>query len=263
MSSKVVTLLEICLNPLSYHISVGSQLTAEALLSTKGIYVTLASLHVLPRLMYQTDNFNKSSHLEYLLTNILFSSGSSRRIENLFDFDQVNYEKSYAPISPTLNYQERKGNAAEPSILNLESSSIICTPFIPLKNIDSQVDRCLTNGLPMSGSELPSVGRVSGEGFASSVITGGSSEVSGLSSDEQASKVNVTVEGSSVLPNPVDLGQFFQEGHCRALEHNGCNGLTDVETEDFESSSNSQCQRLKPEDDEENDEMLGGMFTFS
>ncbi|XP_024933374.3 autophagy-related protein 18g isoform X1 [Ziziphus jujuba] len=189
--------------------------------------------------------------------------GSSRRIENLFDFDQVNYEKSYAPISPTLNYQERKGNAAEPSILNLESSSIICTPFIPLKNIDSQVDRCLTNGLPMSGSELPSVGRVSGEGFASSVITGGSSEVSGLSSDEQASKVNVTVEGSSVLPNPVDLGQFFQEGHCRALEHNGCNGLTDVETEDFESSSNSQCQRLKPEDDEENDEMLGGMFTFS
>lgn len=115
----------------------------------------------------------------------------------------------------------------------------------------------------MLGSELPPVGRVSGEGFASSVVTGRINEVSVLSSDEQASKMNITVKGCSVLHNPVDLGQFFQEGHCRVLEHNGCNGLTDVETEDVESSSNSHCQRVKPEDDEENDEMLGGMFAFS
>lgn len=195
-------------------------------------------------------------------TNVLFTSGSSRRIENLLDFDQMNGEKSYAPICQTLNDQEGRGNPVEPSILNQESMTIVCGPSEHLKNFDPQVDSCATNGLPMLGSKLPHIGRLSGEG-APSVITGGINEVSVLSSDQNASNVNVNVEGSSTLHNPIDLGQFFQEGHCNAMEQSRCSGLTEVITEDVESSS-SHCQRvIKPEDDGGNEEMLGGIFAFS
>lgn len=195
------------------------------------------------------------------ITNVLFTSGSSRRIENLLDFDQMNSEKSCAPICQTLNDQEGRGNPVEPSILNQESITIVCGPSEHLKNFDPQVDSCVTNGLPMLGSMLPCVGGVSGEG-APSIITGGINEVSVLSSDQHASNVNVIVEGSSTLHNPVDLGQFFQEGHCNAMERNGCNGLTKVTTEDVESSSR-HCQRVIKPVDGENEEVLGGIFAFS
>lgn len=177
----------------------------------------------------------------------------------MLDFDQINCEKSYAPICHTPNDQEGRGNPVEPSILNKGCVSIVCTPSGHLKNIDSQVDSCMTNGLSILGSNLPHVGRVSEEAVAS-VISGEINEVSVSSSDQHASNVHAIVEGFSSLNNPVNLGQFFQEGHYESLEQNGCNGLTDVVTEDV----GSHCQRVvKPEDDGENEEMLGGIFSFS
>lgn len=185
--------------------------------------------------------------------------GSSRRIENFLDFDQINCERLYSATYHTPNHQERKERAFEPSTPNDESLSILCPPSAHRKNIDSQVDNCITNGLPMLGSKLPPLGRGSGEGAAS--LSTGSTDAPLLVSDQHASSMNTNSEGSSVLLHPVDLGQLFREGHCTTMDNNGCHGLTEIVTDEVDNSR-SHCQKEKPEDGE-SDEMLGGIFSFS
>ncbi|XP_068311714.1 autophagy-related protein 18g-like isoform X2 [Pyrus communis] len=187
--------------------------------------------------------------------------GSSRRIEHFLDLDQINNEKPRTTVYQTLDGAERRANTiVEPSLENHVTFSIRRTPSEHFKNIDSQVNGCVTNSLPVLESKLSSGGRVSAEeGPAFKAI--GVREVSVLYSDQHASSTDIVAEGASTLQHPIDLSQFFQEEHCNALEKNGCNGLTEVVGDDVDSDS-SHCDKVKPEGAEDG-EMLGGIFAFS
>ncbi|PRQ26218.1 putative transcription factor WD40-like family [Rosa chinensis] len=178
--------------------------------------------------------------------------GSSRRIEHSLDFDQINSDLPRSPIFQTLNCPERRANAIlESSFQNHTSLGTLCAPSEHFKNIGSQVRSCA-----VLESKLLPVGRFCAE-EGLSVKTIGMSEDTDLYTDQHASSTVLVTEGDSNLQRPIDLSQFFQEGHCKALEQNGC--LSGVITDD---SDGSQCDKGKP-DDEENSEMLGGMFAFS
>ncbi|KAA8550920.1 hypothetical protein F0562_002604 [Nyssa sinensis] len=146
--------------------------------------------------------------------------GSSRRIENLLDVDQMNTEKPFTPTRQiwTELYQERR----ESTLLSARKAGV---------------------GAPTSSSC-------------------GVREATMFTADHFDSAMNITVEGHSRMKNLVDFEQFFQEGYCKALELDGCRRLTEVVTDDLDSSG-SHCEREKPDDDGENDELLGGVFSFS
>ncbi|KAA8543189.1 hypothetical protein F0562_021316 [Nyssa sinensis] len=79
-----------------------------------------------------------------LSSNESSDGGSSRRIENLLDFDQMNTEKPITPNSHSLYelYQERSGSTSVgPSLLNQKSSTAtVSFRSQHLKNTDSLVD---------------------------------------------------------------------------------------------------------------------------
>lgn len=185
--------------------------------------------------------------------------GSSRRIENLLDLDQMSGEKSYIRTCqfPNEFYQERKENAVnEPSLIQ-KSSTTVSSSSEHSKKIDSSVDNCITNVIP-SESNLPSVGRAADKG-ACSLNTRETSDVT------MRIAMDIPKDGStpSNVLNPIDFAQFLKEGYHKTLELGGCRELAEVVTDDV-NSSGSHCERENPEeDDEENNEMLGGIFAFS
>ena len=186
-------------------------------------------------------------------------SGSSRRIENFLDLDQMSGEKSYIRTCQIPNefYQERRENAInEPSLIQ-KSSTTVSSSSERSKKIDSSVDNCITNVIP-SESNLPSVGRAADKG-ACSLNTRETSDVT------MRIAMDIRKDGStpSNVLNPIDFAQFLKEGYHKTLELGGCRELAEVVTDDV-NSSGSHCERENPEeDDENNNEMLGGIFAFS
>ncbi|WOL01823.1 autophagy-related protein [Canna indica] len=65
---------------------------------------------------------------------------------------------------------------------------------------------------------------------------------------------------SSDSRNSVEFAQYFNEGYCKVSELDDCRELTEAVTD--ADSSSSHCEREKPEEDGDNDEMLGGVFAF-
>ncbi|KAM3410415.1 hypothetical protein ACQJBY_002556 [Aegilops geniculata] len=61
--------------------------------------------------------------------------------------------------------------------------------------------------------------------------------------------------------NSGEFTQYFQEGYCKISELDDCRELTEAVTD--ADSSSSHCEREKPEEDGDNDDMLGGVFAFS
>lgn len=142
-------------------------------------------------------------------------------------------------------YPERRP-LFEPSLLKQNSSNIVSAPSEHPKTVDSQVDSCGTRDAPS-----PNAGGI------------GISEVSVSGSDQHASNLNILEEGHTTVHYPaVDFGPLIQVGHFEVMQDNGCDGLTVVDTGDVDSSSN-HCEREKPGEDGEDDEMLGGIFAFS
>ncbi|KAK3138805.1 hypothetical protein QOZ80_5AG0373620 [Eleusine coracana subsp. coracana] len=68
-------------------------------------------------------------------------------------------------------------------------------------------------------------------------------------------------QGPSDSHNSVEFTQYFQEGYCKISELDDCRELTEAVTD--ADSSSSHCEREKPEEDGDNDDMLGGVFAFS
>ncbi|KAK9282136.1 hypothetical protein L1049_005048 [Liquidambar formosana] len=190
--------------------------------------------------------------------------GSSRRIENLLDLDQIHSEKSDPPNCqiPDEFYQERiRSSIVEPSILSLKSLTTASMPSDLSKNNDSHIDHCFKNGL---SSLEPSAGRAMADRVPSS-NSGVLSEVSMLNADHFDTTINADHLDSTMnalamghtpptLHNPVDFGQCFQEEYCKASDLNG-SCRSDV--------GSGNCEREKLGEDGENDEMFGGMFAFS
>ncbi|KAL5566171.1 hypothetical protein UlMin_029335 [Ulmus minor] len=84
----------------------------------------------------------------------------------------------------------------------------------------------------------------------------GPSDGSNVSSNRSDLSMNILDEGAAQ-----DFEQFFQEGYCKASPLSDCPESTGVIT-DMDSSS-SPCDREKCEEDGDNDDMLGGVFSFS
>lgn len=141
---------------------------------------------------------------------------------------------------------------AEPSQQNkivLENSSLSGN----LKHMDSLYDHCLNGSPLLQEREITSEGRDIVEGV---LISDGSALV--LKQDLNQSK---SVEVASVTQNERAINSF-SNGHCETLVHAGSNVLTEVGTDDVDSSSSNRRERDQPED-EENDEILGDLFAFS
>ncbi|CAK9175864.1 unnamed protein product [Ilex paraguariensis] len=149
--------------------------------------------------------------------------GSSRRIENLLDFDQLNTERSITPTSHSLElHEERKGSTnLEPPMVNQKSTTIVPLPSKHTQNANSHVDHSMANGSSLLESTLPSCRRL---------------------------KVK-----EAPISNP-DGGNY-----CKVAEFNGCCKLTEVETDDVERSG-SLGEWEKPQDDREDGGLLGDMF---
>lgn len=95
---------------------------------------------------------------------------------------------------------------------------------------------------------------------SSSVLT---SEISNTSSDRSDLSMNIIDEPvHEDMHDPIDFGQYFEEGYCKASSHDESPELTEAIT-DVESSNNSPCDKEKSEEDGDNDDMLGGVFAFS
>ncbi|CAN4111207.1 unnamed protein product [Withania somnifera] len=95
---------------------------------------------------------------------------------------------------------------------------------------------------------------------SNSVIT---SEASNSSSNRSDISMNIIDEQTvhEDIGDPVDFGQFFQEGYCKASTSSELNEVAEL-VADMDSSS-SPCKEEKPDDDGESDDMLGGVFDFS
>ncbi|XP_022150194.1 autophagy-related protein 18g isoform X3 [Momordica charantia] len=152
--------------------------------------------------------------------------GSSRRMENLIDFDQAGCEKSCTPLCQHLNemYWEKRAN--DSCMLSPKSSNIPST-----QAVDSRIDGSC-NDLYFSNSnfDFPSVEHVSSE------------------------------------RPPFDkdtFGQIFQEEPCKALEgDDGCQIINDISTDHVEPNRNSDVEYENISIDE-NVKIFGDMFTSS
>ncbi|KAK8506240.1 hypothetical protein V6N12_074288 [Hibiscus sabdariffa] len=192
------------------------------------------------------------------------SGGSSRRLDNLLDFDQINCEKPYPPICQGLNEicHGKVGNGfIEPLVLNHESLTVKSSPFQHRENIYSDTGHSMTSDFSSLESKLPP-SRTKTDGTPSFNAVGISS-ASMLHIDHYDAPTNILEDELSVPAEqiPVDF-VHFQEAHNDILQHSESDKLCVHANDDVDSGSN-HCGKEKPEEDEENDEMLGGMFVFS
>ncbi|XP_027363430.1 autophagy-related protein 18g-like isoform X2 [Abrus precatorius] len=173
--------------------------------------------------------------------------GSSRRIENLLDLDQVS--STYQMHGEI--YLEKMGVInVEPS---LRSKIVLENPSLSgdLKRADSLYDQCLDGSPLLQGRKITYEGRDPVEGVRISAE-------SALVLKHDLDKSNL-VEVASVMQNAC-IRQSFEDSHCMSPGHDGSNVLTEVVTDDVDSNG-SHHKTEQPED--ENDEILGGLFAFS
>ncbi|GLU07481.1 hypothetical protein SLE2022_244370 [Rubroshorea leprosula] len=184
--------------------------------------------------------------------------GSSRRMDNFLDWDQMNYEKSYQPICQILNeisLVKNGSNFVEPSFMNQESLIVKSSQFQLSENINSNAGESIRNGLQSLESKSPPLGGMA-EGAPSSDVD----DLQMLSTNHFDSDRNTTVEASAAQ-NLVDFG-LLREEHYEVVCENECSKLAEVVNDDVESSC-GHSEREKLEEDGETDEMLGGIFAFS
>lgn len=135
------------------------------------------------------------------------------------------------------------GLESSPNILcSVEESYVVNSPSPP------KIESFSTGGT--SAREVQS---------SNSVIT---SEASNSSSNRSDLSMNIIDEQTvnEDICDPVDFGQFFQEGYCKASTTNELQEVTEL-VADMDSSS-SPCNKEKTDDDGESDDMLGGVFDF-
>ncbi|XAR52540.1 hypothetical protein NMG60_11020672 [Bertholletia excelsa] len=174
---------------------------------------------------------------------------SSRPPAPLRGLDQMCCLSSYPKILPTgnENYGVKEKNAI------LLSS--------PLNQVSFKGESCVIDNpaSPKPGT-LSTEENISREfQSSSSVVT---SEVSNTSSNRSDLSMNILDEGPmhEDMQEPLELGQYFEEGYCKVTCHSGCPDLTEVTDG---GSSNSPCRKEKSEEYGDDDDIHGGVFSFS
>ncbi|KAK9293064.1 hypothetical protein L1049_021048 [Liquidambar formosana] len=193
------------------------------------------------------------------------SDGGSARAETMHDLDGMDMVNSYAPSAQTKNGNNReKGGSAIASCLLNQSSfncdSVSISPKQSMMDVSPIEDSYIISGLSSLKSGSLSAGRNMAKEVQSSNSVG-TSEVSNISSNRSDLSINTLYEGP--VQDPLDFGSYFQEEYCKASALDRSHELAEVVT-DVDSSS-SPCDREKSEEDgdDDNDDMLGGVFAFS
>ncbi|KAF9605264.1 hypothetical protein IFM89_015880 [Coptis chinensis] len=195
-------------------------------------------------------------------------AGSSRTSECLLDLDQLTPVNCDPRTNETLSVVSSRNRESivisSPSVGPCACDRDRVSSLLDHSDRDkSQVGTsCISEGTSSVESKIVS----SVEPTAQKALfsnTSGISEVSNGSSGCPSSSLNEVIEVLEHVDShdPLDFGQYFQEGYCKVLELDRCGDLTTV-VGDADSSS-SHCEKEKPEEDEESDDMFGGVFAFS
>ncbi|XP_019051469.1 PREDICTED: autophagy-related protein 18g-like [Nelumbo nucifera] len=190
------------------------------------------------------------------------SDGGSVRTESLLDLDQINTMKSSVSVNPTAsetNHDTKGSLSNSSSFLSPDPSDQVDGTFPSehcTKSDNLVGDSSVINGL----SSSPSVGSPLTSGALTK--TGVISEILNASSDCSTFGIKTSADGPGhvELQEPLDFGQYFDEGYCKVTELDECRDSTEVVTD--ADSNSSHCERDKPEEGD-NDDMLGGVFAFS
>ncbi|CAK9174681.1 unnamed protein product [Ilex paraguariensis] len=186
----------------------------------------------------------------------------------LHDLDHIGTVKPSPPIGLVVNENDRVNRSSSilPSApLNKRSFGGVDTSVSPV--LSAKVVSRLQESFVVNSPPPPKIGSLSTGGTVArevnssdSVVT---SEASNSSSNRSDSSMNILDEGPvhQDMHDPLDFGQYFQEGYCKASPHDECRELTEVCTDI--DSSNSPYEKEKSEEDAESDDMLGGVFSFS
>ncbi|PNT71283.1 autophagy-related protein 18h [Brachypodium distachyon] len=154
-----------------------------------------------------------------------------------------------------ISYVSTPTGTIAPAIMAQSREHVDCVPsqMRPLSNY-SLLDRPLDDGsLPPASNES-----------CRPEITNNSSVSNGVTADIPNGCVTSVNSGQNETPdsdNSLEFTQYFQEGYCKISELDDCRELTEAVTD--ADSSSSHCEREKPEEDGDNDDMLGGVFAFS
>ncbi|KAL3516168.1 hypothetical protein ACH5RR_023070 [Cinchona calisaya] len=130
-------------------------------------------------------------------------------------------------------------------------------------NIVSSLEESYIVNRPSS----PKNGPLSTKGSAIRGVLSPNSTITGDLSNTSSNRSDMSMKNIDEGPlhgdmhDPVDFGQYFQEGYCKASANNNSHELREVVTDI--SSANSPFHREKTEEDVESDGMLGGVFAFS
>ncbi|XP_059652573.1 autophagy-related protein 18h-like [Cornus florida] len=251
--------------------SVGERYSATSSYSHGGVveggYSTSSSSYSNGKEKFPEDTMVSNSKLDSPGSVDNPAVGSSRTTAPLHDLDQIDAGKSYPLNFPTANGSDRVtcGN------VNLASSPLKQSSFNSGYPV---ISRELYPTVTSSGEESyivnspssPKRGSLSTERTiarevqsSNSVVT---SEGSNTSSNRSDLSMNILDEGPlhEELHDPLYFGQYFQEGYCKASIHDDCCESTEVPDVDCRSSP---CNKEKSDEDGDNDDMLGGVFSFS
>ncbi|KAL6989611.1 hypothetical protein U1Q18_015362 [Sarracenia purpurea var. burkii] len=190
-------------------------------------------------------------------------TGSTKTPVAVHDSDQMASLRSYPRI--VLNANETDGEKGQNAILlshalnprSFNRADLSTSRELSATGV-SFVDGSYAINTPSSPNKGGTVAREVGS--SSSVVT---SEVSNTGSNRSDLSVNTLDEGPvhEDMHDPLDFGQYFEEGYCKASSHDECAELAEAVTD--VDSSNSPCDKEKYEEDGDNDDMLGGVFAFS
>ncbi|KAL6909943.1 hypothetical protein ACP4OV_001201 [Aristida adscensionis] len=132
--------------------------------------------------------------------------------------------------------------------------SVDCVSQIRPLNSYSLLDGSLDDGVLCPGNSISCKAHITNN----SLVSNGEST---HSPNGCLTSMDSEQHGASDSHNSVEFTQYFQEGYCKISELDDCRELTEAVTD--ADSSSSHCEREKPEEDGDNDDMLGGVFAFS
>ncbi|KAJ3688093.1 hypothetical protein LUZ61_017257 [Rhynchospora tenuis] len=80
--------------------------------------------------------------------------------------------------------------------------------------------------------------------------------------NRELTEVEANNQNSDLINNSVEFTQYFHEGYCNiaAPELDDCREVTEAVTDG--DSNSSHCERERPEEDGDNDDVIGGVFAF-
>lgn len=156
-------------------------------------------------------------------------------------------------------YPERRENCfVEPSMLKESFTVLLAAENV--KRSREHVNEYGAHQEPFLKNNLPSVEKTLDGSASSSSNTVCEVSAPSTASLDPANDILKEAVIPATTSDHVEFGQLLKEGYCEALELDGCHGLTEVVSDDVDSSSHHEKDKLA---DGEEDEMLGGVFAFS